>query len=280
MSSTLSGAGLRWWMWGSAAGSLVAALAGVWLTPLRGWFHALFIRFGAEWFGPLLVGLALCVLLPAVAMAIVLASDNFASTRWRTKGFESMLRVLIEAPPRQERDPFSVVRRDAWRAPVPYHPGVPLCGMAAGSALGVAVLAAVIGAQVVPLELDTLGVLLRAEARLDSGWSPSLRPRPTGESTLLAGDGATAEPVLDGFGNAISYERSDSSDGVAYTLRSLGQDGKWSSDDLCVHGGTGIDSRAPQPDRVEWADRLAMILQARCTTSRSIVARAGQLRAD
>jgi hypothetical protein len=289
MSSTLSGSGLRWWIWLSAGVSLVAVLAGGWLTPARGWLHSLFIRSGAEWFGPLVIGLCLGVLFPVAITAVVLRTDNFAGRDWHTNGLKSMLRAALEAGWRKDCDH---PQHQSWRSHSQEGVGWPMCGLGAGAALGVAALVLVLAGQVVPLELDTLGVLLSAEARLDGGAAPVLQRRPTGESTLLASDGARGEPLLDAFGNAITYEGAEAGAGVAYTLRSLGSDGIWSSDDLCVHGQTQnlpvegrlVDAsqfqRSLQTDRVGWPERLAVLRQTRCTTSRHFIASAGHVRAE
>jgi hypothetical protein len=287
MSSTLSGSGLRGWIWLSAGASLVAVLAGGWLTPARGWLHSLFIRSGAEWFGTLVIGLCLGVLVPVVVTALVLRTDNFAGSDWHTNGLKSMLRAALESSWRKDCDH---PQHQSWRTHTQEGVGWPMCGVGAGTALGVAVLVLVLAGQVVPLELDTLGVLLSAEARLDGGAAPSVQRRPTGDSALLAG--AQGGPLLDAFGNAITYERAEAGDGISYTLRSLGSDGIWSSDDLCVHGHTQnlpvegqlVDAsqfqRSLQTDRVGWPERLTVLRQTRCTSSRHFIASAGHVRAD
>lgn len=267
---------MRWWLWGSAVASFSAVLLGGWLTPVRVPAYRLFI--GAEpdlmVLGLVLLGVSFVV--SSIAMVMLLRAGTYTTSRsrWKQSKFGEFWRVLSElsATPRKCVEPG----HRSWSEHARHDDqALPMCGVSGGASLGAGLVLLGFMAFWVPREVDSVSVLLAEEVRLDGGR-----------------DGAVAEvardePLLDGFGNAVSYQRT-SADGQAYTLRSLGPDGTWSTDDLCVFGHTrnllvrgrarGAEEfqRALATGRVDWDDQLKALQQLRCYGTERLSARASR----
>jgi hypothetical protein len=263
---------------GAVAGLLGALLLG-WLTPLRGVMHALLVAFGAHALVPFLIVLAVIAIAAGSTLAstLLVGESGFgtAASPSSPGAHGRLVAAYLGYLRRQHRHPF------AW-------------GLSAGVGLGVIGIWLVLAALVVPLETRTLSVLLLARVRIDaarggptpppapapleplrpsawstttSAWRPEIRP------LTPAPSGGGDAPVLDGFGHAIGYERSEAPGG--YTLRSAGLDSESSRDDLCVRGGAALEARAPVRDPIQfiealrenqvgWARQVEAIARARC----------------
>lgn len=272
--------------------SFAAVLAAGWLTSVRATLYGLLLGAEADLAIIALALLGVSFVVSVIVMAMILRAGTFTSSKARSSQskFKDLWRVLSElsTPPRDCDDPR---HRSSGRHARHDEDAVPLCGVSGGASLGLGLLMLGLLEFLVPLDVDTLSVLLRAEARLDqdlaSGAAPSLAvPLPTGETPLLDSEGGNDSPLLDGFGNAVTYQPERSGVSEPYTLRSFGPDGEWSSDDLCLYGhtrdlpirgrlgGAAEFQQALAADRLGWDDRLKALKQVRCNGMRRLSARA------
>jgi hypothetical protein len=230
-------------------------------TGLRGALHGVLLALAAAALLPLILVIAALASFAAAALvAGLVAQDDIgaaAAAEGVAGGGGRLARAYYAFIWRQRRHPFG------W-------------GLGVGLALGVVGVGAVLASWVVPRESQTLGVLLLAQARVEALTG---HPEPAADGLLhpsLWGGTGGADPVLDGFGRPVRYERTGAWLATAYTLRSLGFDGVPSGDDLCVGGksalGRALD-QARDPLRflerlyageLGWSDQARALTSSRC----------------
>jgi len=125
----------------------------------------------------------------------------------------------------------------------PYFWGVP-CGVV----IGAGILAGLIAVLIVPGETKTVQILAETQAAIEQVYeSKGSYPKPNENGYLpraalaLSGDSSPTEGVvLDGFGQALSYEIKGRWKLASYRLRSYGYDGRRGGDDFCLSGSTKV----------------------------------------
>jgi len=252
------------WRWAFMAG-VVGGLLGVsclaWGTGIRGAFHAILLGLAAAALLPfLLVVAALAFFAAAGLVAGLLAQEDLgaaAAAEGVARGGGHVARAYYGFIWRQRRHPL------AW-------------GLGTGLVLGIVSVWVAIASFVLPLEAQTLNVLLLAQARIEA---LKAHPEPAADGLLhpgLWGGTGGADPVLDGFGRPIRYARAGAWIATSYTLRSFGFDGVSSDDDLCVGGQTALGKaleQARDPLRflerfyagdVGWSEQAQALSSSRC----------------
>jgi hypothetical protein len=226
-----------------AATTLAVALGVLivgWTTGLRAVLHGALLSlalFALLPFAIIAAGVT-ATLLAALALAITAAFHGAAPDSDVSAMGETAVRAGGGLIPRYYR--FLARRRH------PLFWGIP-----AGLLLGALCLAGVLAGYVLPKEARTVGILAAAKQRIDDAYARTgIYPPADAEGHLEAESGV----VVDGFGRPLAYQIAGPWKFAAYTLTSLGFDGKPGADDLCVAGSTRLRA---------WADTakdLARIL--------------------
>jgi hypothetical protein len=244
----------RWVFAASVAGGLLGVLCLTVGTGLRGALHGLLLALAAAALLPFILVVSALVSFAAAGLITGLVGHDIGAAP--AGGVERaggrLARAYHGLIGRQRRHPFG------W-------------GLGTGLGLGVVGVWVALALWVVPLESQTLSVLLLAQVRVEA---PKAHPEPAADGLLhpsLWGQ-AGADPVLDGFGRPIRHARAGASLATSYTLRSAGFDGVPSGDDLCV-GGQAALGQARDPLRflerlyageLGWSERAQALRSARC----------------
>jgi hypothetical protein len=274
----MHGRSLQMWVWGSAFGSFVVALAILALTPVRHIARSWFYGMSSSFFALIALGMAGVLVLQLGAMLVVAGSDNFANRGWQS-GLKGMLRYLILSS-RVERlrggnHPGHYYRTN----PEDYAGAVPWSGLGSGSLSAAAVMFVWFATVAVPGELATLASMFTAWERLGAGGAArSVAPASTSGTSLASvvaplGAAGASDLGYDAFGHPIAREQAQGRNDVR--LRSFGVDQQPSDDDLCVtsvwqpHVAAGtVDaaqfSQAVKAERLTLAESFEAIRKAKC----------------
>jgi len=243
---------------GAGLGLVGISLLG-WFTAMRGVMHALLIALGASAPIPFAIVLGLAAVFAAAGLASAVLADGSPaaidraaqSGNWLGRAFFSQLR-------RQRRQPF------VW-------------GAGSGLVLGLVGIWLVLAALVIPLEMNSLDMLLLAQAKIDANGSDKTPAAADGllhPSAWHAPPEGGDSPALDAFGRPFRLEPEPAG---SYRLRSLGLDGVGSADDICV-GAAARQAAAPAPGRdplrfleqrraneVGWVAQVGALRDTRCS---------------
>jgi hypothetical protein len=200
---------------------LTVAVAGAWTalawaTGLRAVFHGGLVALSVFAFLPFVV--ITCILGALLGVGLILGLITAADGGVHASDLAGYSESLVHAP-RAIRAYYVFLGRNArsvW------------LGMPAGILLGTLLVWLLLALLVVPRELRTTAVLLRARADVEQ-FHERHRSFP-----------ATLEPILDGFGRPVQYEVQGKWLAQSYRIVSRGFDGIPSDDDLCVQGQTKL----------------------------------------
>ncbi len=146
-------------------------------------------------------------------------------------------------------------------------------GAVAGTVLAVVGLWVLMLVTVVPKEIETRERMVAAQAAVEAVRQREGRFPPSSKSGLLPATELGLDE-LDGFGRPLVYEVSGRWKLQSYEIRSLGEDGEPSDDDMCIRGesdlrrlvGTALEAvlRRALGDDATFEDDLASLEALRC----------------